>query len=76
MIDFTLRVLRNVSPTVSYLGSMPLVLLVGAVVAIAKYVSLGTANLQLYIIAGIGTSLFIFFSKILFRIPPDSRRIE
>ena len=59
-----------------YYDAAPLVLLVGAVVAIARYVSLGTANPQLYIIAGIGTSLFIPVSKILFRIPPDSRRIE
>lgn len=59
-----------------YFDAAPLVLILGIIIVSMRFVALGINNPEMYIFAGVGSTIFIFISKLLFRIPPDSRRVE
>ena len=59
-----------------YFDITPLILLVGIVFVVMRFIGLGTNNQALYIFSGISAAVFIGVSRLLYSLPPDSKRIR
>lgn len=59
-----------------YFDITPLILLVGIVFVVMRFIGLGTNNQALYIFSGICAALFIGVSRLLYSLPPESKRIR
>jgi len=59
-----------------YFDITPLILLVGIIFIAYRFIGLGTGNQSLYIISGILGAVFLGFSRILYGLPKESRRIN
>lgn len=59
-----------------YADATPLVLLVGIVFVIIRFIGLGTGNQALYIFGGIAAAVFLGLSRLLYNLPGESRRIR
>jgi hypothetical protein len=58
-----------------YFDITPLILLVGIVFAIMRFVGVGTNNQALYIFGAIAAVIFLGLSRLLYNLPRESRRI-
>lgn len=59
-----------------YFDITPLILLVGIVFVVMRFIGLGTSNQALYIFGGIAAAVFIGISRLLYSLPPESKRIR
>ena len=59
-----------------YFDITPLILLVGVIFVAYRFIGLGTGNESLYVISGILGAVFLGFSRILYGLPKESRRIS
>jgi energy-coupling factor transporter ATP-binding protein EcfA2 len=59
-----------------YYDITPLILLVGIVFVVMRFIGLGTNNQALYIFSGISAAVFIGVSRLLYSLPPESKRIR
>ncbi len=59
-----------------YYDITPLILLVGIVFVVIRFIGLGTNNQALYIFSGISAAVFIGVSRLLYSLPPESKRIR
>jgi hypothetical protein len=59
-----------------YFDITPLILLLGAVFIVIRFIALGTSNPTLYILAGSIGALTLTFGRVLSAMPKDSRRIK
>jgi energy-coupling factor transporter ATP-binding protein EcfA2 len=59
-----------------YFDITPLILLVGIVFVMMRFIGLGTSNQALYIFSGIIAALFIGVSRLLYSLPSESKRIR
>jgi ABC-type dipeptide/oligopeptide/nickel transport system ATPase subunit len=59
-----------------YADATPLVLLVGIVFVVIRFIGLGTGDQALYIFGGIAAAVFLGVSRLLYNLPGESRRIR
>ena len=59
-----------------YVDGTPLLLLVGIIFVVFRFIGLGTSNQALYIFGGIAAAVFLGVSRLLYSLPKDSRRIK
>lgn len=59
-----------------YIDGTPLLLLLGIGFIVLRFIGLGTSNQTLYIFGGIAAAVFMGVSRLLYALPPDSRRIQ
>jgi energy-coupling factor transporter ATP-binding protein EcfA2 len=59
-----------------YFDITPLILLVGIMFVVMRFIGLGTNNQALYIFSGISAAVFMGVSRLLYSLPPDSKRIR
>lgn len=59
-----------------YLDVTPLVLLVGAIFIIVRFVGLGTGNQALYMIGGMAAAVFLTINNMLRSVPPEGGKIR
>ncbi|MHC5822713.1 MAG: AAA family ATPase [Nostoc sp.] len=59
-----------------YFDITPLILLVGVIFVIMRFIGLGTNDQALYIFGGIAAAIFLGISRVLYQLPPEDRRIR
>ncbi|MHC5917060.1 MAG: AAA family ATPase [Nostoc sp.] len=59
-----------------YFDITPLILLVGVVFVVMRFIGLGTNDQALYIFGGIAAAVFLGLSRLLYNLPPEDRRIR
>lgn len=59
-----------------YFDITPLILLVGIIFVVMRFVGLGTNDQALYIFGGIAAAVFLGISRLLYNLPPEDRRIR
>ncbi len=59
-----------------YFDITPLILLVGIVFVIMRFIGLGTSDQALYIFGGIAAAVFLGLSRLLYNLPREDRRIR
>lgn len=59
-----------------YVDMTPFILIAGVFFMILRFVGMGTNNHALYIFSGIGAVLFMGFSRLLYNLPKEGRKIE
>ncbi len=59
-----------------YTDGAPILLIVGVFFAVFRFIGLGTGNPTLYMIAGIGTVIFLGASRLIWQLPREGRRIQ
>lgn len=59
-----------------YFDITPLILLVGIVFVIMRFIGLGTSDQALYIFGGIAAAIFLGLSRLLYNLPRESQRIR
>lgn len=59
-----------------YQDATPLVLLAGVFFVVIRFIGLGTGNQALYIFGGVLAAIFLGVSRLLYNLPPESRRIK
>lgn len=59
-----------------YFDITPLILLVGIVFVIMRFIGLGTSDQALYIFGGIAAAIFLGLSRLLYNLPREDRRIR
>ncbi|BAZ36616.1 hypothetical protein NIES4101_25350 (plasmid) [Calothrix sp. NIES-4101] len=59
-----------------YFDITPLILLVGIVFVVMRFIGLGTNNQALYIFGGIAAAVFLGVGRLLYTLPRESRRIK
>ncbi|MDF5724993.1 MAG: hypothetical protein PUP91_31985 [Rhizonema sp. PD37] len=59
-----------------YLDITPLILIAGVGFIVLRFIGLGTNNHNLYIASGIGAAVFLGFSRLLYNLPQESKRIH
>lgn len=59
-----------------YFDITPLVLLVGVMFVVIRFIGLGTSNQALYVFGGILAAVFLGVSRLLYNLPRESRRIQ
>ncbi|WP_138504467.1 AAA family ATPase [Nostoc sp. PA-18-2419] len=59
-----------------YFDITPLILLVGVVFVIMRFIGLGTSDQALYIFGGIAAAIFLGLSRLLYNLPRESQRIR
>ena len=59
-----------------YADATPLVLLIGVVFVVIRFIGLGTGDQALYIFGGIAAAVFLGVSRLLYSLPGESRRIR
>ncbi|WP_392530198.1 AAA family ATPase [Nostoc sp. C117] len=59
-----------------YFDITPLILLVGVVFVVMRFIGLGTSDQALYIFGGIAAAIFLGLSRLLYNLPRESQRIR
>lgn len=59
-----------------YFDITPLILVVGVIFVIMRFIGLGTGDQALYIFGGIAAAIFIGLSRLLYSLPQEERRIR
>ncbi|OUL23963.1 9-O-acetyl-N-acetylneuraminate esterase [Nostoc sp. RF31YmG] len=59
-----------------YFDITPLILLVGVVFVVMRFIGLGTSDQALYIFGGIAAAIFLGLSRLLYNLPREDRRIR
>jgi hypothetical protein len=59
-----------------YFDITPLILLAGIGFAVLRFIGMGTNDHALYIFSGIAAAVFLGFSRLLYNLPEESRRIQ
>ena len=57
-------------------GITPLILVVGVIFVIMRFIGLGTNDQALYIFGGIAAAIFLGLSRLLYSLPQEERRIR
>lgn len=58
-----------------YFDITPLILVVGVVFVVMRFIGLGTNDQALYIFSGIAAAIFLGISRLLYNLPREDRRI-
>ncbi|WP_339384997.1 ATP-binding protein [Iningainema tapete] len=58
-----------------YLDITPLILLAGIAFVVIRFIGLGTGDQALYIFGGIAAAIFLGVSRMLYNLPPESKKI-
>lgn len=58
-----------------YVDTTPLILIVGVFLMVLRFLGMGTNNHALYIFSGIGAVIFLGFSRLLYNLPQENKRI-
>jgi hypothetical protein len=59
-----------------YFDITPLILVVGVIFVIMRFIGLGTNDQALYIFGGIAAAIFLGLSRLLYSLPQEERRIR
>lgn len=59
-----------------YFDITPLILLVGVIFVVMRFIGLGTSDQALYIFGGIAAAIFLGLSRLLYNLPRESQRIR
>ena len=59
-----------------YIDITPFILVVGVIFMVFKFIGRGTDDRTLYLFSGIGGAIFMGLSRLLYNLPPESRRIQ
>ena len=59
-----------------YFDITPLILVVGVIFVIMRFIGLGTNDQALYIFGGIAAAIFLGLSRLLYSLPSEERRIR
>ncbi|WP_414623807.1 ATP-binding protein [Calothrix sp. CCY 0018] len=59
-----------------YFDITPLIMLVGIVFVVMRFIGLGTNNQAMYIFGGIAAAIFLGLARLLYALPNESRRIK
>jgi len=59
-----------------YADGTPLLLLIGVLFVVFRFIGQGTNNRMLYMCAGIGAAIFLGVSRLMYHLPKEGRRIQ
>ncbi len=59
-----------------YFDITPLILIIGTIFVVVRFIGLGTSDQSMYILGGIGGAIFLGLSRLIYSLPKEGRRVN